>query len=99
MAENFDTRYFQTEAQETERAVMDDHFLSVGERCLNNEEFEAWGEMQEVIRKLGLDVVGFSHIDDDTGAEIVIEPPRSRLQEALLELIHETYAPLIAAAR
>ncbi len=95
----FDESYFSTESQEVEREAKTVMRAAVGAPCINNEEFELVDEMTEAVKRLGLDKVGFESTDEDTGETIVLAPSRSAADEEMLRLIHETYGPLIQAAR
>lgn len=99
MADEFDENYFKTEAQEVETSSSKPPCLSVGVRPLNNEEFELIGEMVEAIARARLDKVSFEVEDDETGKRTVVEPGLTEIEGQKLDLIFETYRPLIAAAR
>ncbi len=98
-ADNFDTRYWQTETQETTAVEQESGKAVMGLVCLNREEFLLVVEMAEAVSSAGCDRIEFIEIDEDTGEERITSPGLNDLQLQMLDLINETYQPLIQAAR
>ena len=95
----WDQNYFSTEAQEVEREIKTTMRAALGTPYLNHEEAEVHAEMIEAIAKLKLDRVGFEITDEETGEIVVLTPSLTADEHQLLRVIHETYRPLLTAAR
>ena len=99
MTDKWDDTYFKTENQQATAEAVAVNQMSVGPKFLNHLEAETYADMIAAIRKAGLDRVGFSIIDEDTGAETILVPMLDEFEQQLLNFMHDEFKPLIAAAR